>query len=294
MSKKFPLTIVIPAGSRSSIGADVRKYPGIKVLVERGISPSKNRNMGAKKAKTPFVAFINAHTLLSENWLDEVLKFFKKYPEIDIVGGPQLTHGKEGEFAKASGYALASFGGGLAVRRYKQHKRIDLNADEFSLTTANLICRKEVFSKVKFDEKVYPGEDPKFINDAKYAGFKVAYSPDIVTYNLRRASFSALSKQIFRYGKSRMLVDKKISLKNVFFSLPSIFLVYLISLPVISVFTPLAIYPLVAYIALDLFFSVIGGIKEKSFPIMMLLPFIFPTIHISYAIGFIEGIFEHG
>src|SRR3989344_7688472 len=63
----------------------------IEFIVEEGVNPSENRNRGIKKAKTELVAFLNAHSILTDNWIDEVKKFFKDHPEIDIVGGPQLT-----------------------------------------------------------------------------------------------------------------------------------------------------------------------------------------------------------
>ena len=44
---------------------------------------------------------------------------------------------------------------------------LNLNADEKSITSANLICKKEVFKKIEFNSKLYPGEDPRFIEDAK-------------------------------------------------------------------------------------------------------------------------------
>ncbi len=261
----------------------------IKVILERGGNPSANRNRGIKKAKTPFVAFANGHTLLFNDWHEKVLKFFKKHPEIDIVGGPELNSEKDNFFGRISGYALSSpFGAGGIWKRYGG-KKINLNASETELTSANLICRSHVFKKIRFNENLYPGEDPRFIADAKAAGFKVAYSPDIKVSNKRRSNLPALSKQVFRYGKVRPQKEAFVeTLRKPFFLVPSIFVLYLISL----LFSNNIIYliPLYIYVALLVIFTLYLSAKNNDALALIILPFIFITIHISYGLGFLYGL----
>jgi len=286
------ITIVIPASEKAEIldlnNLNKQKIP---LIIEKGPNPSKNRNQGVKKVKTPYVAFINTHTLLSSNWLKEINSFISKYKSIDIVGGPQLNNKDEGFFAKSSGFALSSiFGAATVSSRYKTGK-IDFDANEFQLTSANLICKKEVFKKVKFDESLYPGEDPKFIADAKSAGFNVAYSPDIVVYNKRRTNLLSLSKQIFNYGKTRTMREGLSAIKNPAFAVPSLFLLYLITLPFTLALSSLFIYPIYLYILLNLIFSIYESSKNNILFSFFVLPFIFLTIHLSYGAGFIYGLF---
>ena len=174
------ISIIVPLSPNLEVNPskDLNVQGKIPTIMVKGRNPSENRNMGVKKSKTNFVAFINGHTSLSDNWAEKVEKFFLEHPEIDIVGGPQLTPRDSGLFERASGYAFESAFGAAGVNaRYKPSK-LNLNADETMITSANLICKKEVFKKVQFDESIYPGEDPKFISDARKAGLKVAYSPD--------------------------------------------------------------------------------------------------------------------
>lgn len=286
------ITIVIPAGENTEIEAiksiDTKK---IETIVERGKNPSLNRNKGIKKSKTEFVAFINAHTFLRENWYSEVINFFNKHKEIDIVGGPQLTPRNQKGFALASGIALSSiFGAGIVAKRYGGFRE-NLDADETQITSANLICRKGVFKKVRFDESLYPGEDPKFISDAKKNKMKIAYSPSIVVFNKRRESALELIKQIFNYGQTRPRKEKiNETLKKPFFLIPSIFVLYLIFLPSLSLISNLMIIPLIAYVFLDIAFSLYESLKNKNYFVWSKLIFIYPLIHLSYGIGFIKGI----
>lgn len=288
------ITVIVPVepGKKIESLKDLSsRDKNVVLIAEEGKNPSENRNRGIKKAKTSLVAFTNAHTILSENWAEKVNEFFLAYPQVSVVGGPQLNYKDEKFFARASGYALSSFFGAAAVSvRYKK-KSLDLNADENSISSANLICKRDVLRKVKFDEALYPGEDPKFISDAKKKGFRVAYSPDIVVYNKRREDIFSLAKQIFSYGKTRPLKeDFSESLKKPHFIIPSIFLIYLLVLPTLMLVNPLISIPLGLYIFLLIFFSVYEGIKNKDFASILLLPIIFVIIHLAYGLGFLVGL----
>src|SRR3990167_9495797 len=97
------ITIIIPLDPQKKLedlDLNINKKKADIVIV-RGNNPSKNRNDGIKKSKTELVAFINAHTRLSNNWLGEVLEFFKENSAIDIVGGPQAGFEGGGLFSKS-------------------------------------------------------------------------------------------------------------------------------------------------------------------------------------------------
>ncbi len=203
---RFSLVIPVAPERNAEILDSIKKldYPKSKyeVIVVRGKNPSENRNKGAKKAKGDIIVFLDDDAIVDKNLLKEAEKFFLNY-DSDIVGGPQLTPHEDKGFAKMSGYALSSiFGAGELVKRYAK-KQIKLNADERELTSANLFCRKKVLEKIKFNPALFPGEDPDFIERAKKAGFKVAYSPKIIVYHRRRGTPKELIKQIFNYGKTR-------------------------------------------------------------------------------------------
>jgi succinoglycan biosynthesis protein ExoA len=288
---KSPITLVVPLGEKTKpeFLDSVNRKDGMKIIIERGENPSANRNKGIKKAKSPFVAFVNGHSFIAKDWHKKTIEFFKKHPEIDIVGGPQLNSFKDNVFGRVSGYALASpFGSGGIWKRYGGTS-LNLNASETDLTSTNLICRKRVFDKIKFDEALYPGEDPKFIADAKKAGFRVAYSPDIKVANKRRSNILALSKQVFRYGEVRPQKESFFdTLRKPFFLVPAVFVLYLISLIFYS--SPVYLLPLSLYIILMVAFTAFLSIKNKDLVAIVLLPLIFVAIHISYGLGMIYGL----
>jgi len=291
MKDKFSIVIPIGIGRKAPVLDSIKKLKEKpQILLIEGSNPPRNRNEGIKKSKGEFIGFLNAHSTIKKDWIAQTRLFFKKNSEIDIVGGPQLTSKEEGIFGRASGEALNSkFGSAAISKRYKPSKE-SLDADETMITSANLICRKRVFDKTRFDENIYPGEDPKFIEDAKSAGFKVAYSPRIQVYNFRRTNLKGLAKQIFNYGKTRPQKEGLLkTIKKPFFLVPSLFVIYLLALSFLWSLSSFFIIPLYLYLVLVIAFSLRGAIRNKSIFFIFLLPFIFITIHLSYGVGFIIG-----
>ena len=300
---KFSLVIPLAPGRNAEIVDSIKElnYPKkeYEVIVKEGLNPSENRNNGAKQAKGEIIAFLDDDAVIDVNFLKEAEEFFNKYSEIDIVGGAQLTPKWQNGFPKISGYALSSkFGAWKMGMRYSL-KKLNLNADETMLTSANLFCKKEVMKKIQFDPKLFPGEDPKFIEDAKKEGFKVAYSPDLILYHKRRETIRAMIKQISSYGRTRTNKESFIeTLKKPFFLIPLLFCIYLFFL-VIFIFLEIfkinlipnfiLFFPLGLYFILDLFFSIYESVKNKDLKAIFLLLFIFPLIHISYGMGMIKG-----
>jgi len=285
------ITAIVPKGkSRAFDGLPSLKRNNIPFIVQEGPNPSKNRNLAVLKANSELIAFINAHTIIPSDWLPNIVKFFNTYPEIDIVGGPQLTHPKESYLGKLTGYTLSSvFGAASSSNRYGGKKTI-LDADEKHVTSANLICRQHVLQKVQFDESIYPGEDPKFISDSKKSGFKIAYSPDISVFHRRRTSINEFAKQNFNYGLTRPQKESFFqSLKHLTFTIPAFFISYLALFPILFLIHYIFLFPLILYIILSLIFSAHQSIKNSDSLSFLLLPFIFFVIHVSYGLGFIYG-----
>ena len=293
-------------------------YPKNKfhVVVVKGLNPSENRNKGAEKSRGEILIFLDDDAMIHRDYLKKAEEFFKKYPWIDIVGGPQLSPLEEKGFARVSGYGLTSFFGAFGrVHRYTK-KEESFNVSESMLTSANLLCRKDAFKIVKFDARLFPGEDSTFIEDAKKAGLKIAYSPEMVVYHKRRPTIKLFVKQMFNYGKVRPFIDTPMTIltKRPYVLIPSLFVIYLASFLAIifsnltmtgnvigtgywlftkiPFFNVLNLLPATAYIILSFLFSIHDSIKNHNISAAIFLPFIYFLIHISYGVGMIYGFFK--
>lgn len=299
--KKIMMSVVIPIGPNRKMEAlpylESQTIP-VETIVEMGQNPSANRNKGAGRAKGEIIAFVNSHSILPKDWAEKIIVFFENHKEIDIAGGPQLTPPGSSLFARASGYCLSSvFSTAHTTKRYKGGKT-NFNASERHLTSANLACRRKVFEKVRFDDKLWPGEDPKFIIDSKKEGFGISYNPDIYIFHRRRETFRDLSNQIMHYAMMRSKHLKGSVLKNPLFLVPGIFVSYLVLLPLFYIFfipEPgffywLFLFPLVLHVILNIIFSAYESLRNRDAPAMLLAPLIFFIIQISYGLGFMRGL----
>ncbi|MFH1359028.1 MAG: glycosyltransferase family 2 protein [archaeon] len=309
---KFTLVIPVAPERGAEIIESIKKldYPKSEfhVVVVRGLNPSENRNKGSDRGLGKYIVFLDDDAKIESDYLLRIEDFFNRHPEIEIVGGPQLTPDDDKGFAKISGYALSSlFGAYKLASRYSCSEE-DCDVDETSLTSANLICRKDVMDKVRFDPSLFPGEDPKFISDAKKQGYKVAYDPKIRIFHRRRADSRGMLKQFFNYGKVRPAKESFFeTLKMPFFFVPSLFTIYLVLLIISILIRPTItgnvvgnvssiwfwwFVPIVIYILLMMVFSIHDSIKNKDFKAFPLLLPIYPMIHLSYGIGMIWGYFK--
>ena len=314
---KFSLVVPLAPGRNAPILESIKQldYPknDFHVVVVSGLNPSENRNKGAEKAKGEIIAFLDDDATLERDYLKKAEEFFQNHKEIDIVGGPQLSPLDEGGFAKISGHALTSaFGAFGRVHRYSKKKE-SFDVEESMLTSANLLCRKSVMDKIKFNTKLFPGEDSRFIEDAKDAGLKIAYSPEMIVYHKRRPTVKAFMKQMFNYGKVRPFIDspKIILTRRPYVLIPSLFFIYLV-LFFVLIFSNLTItgnaissgywvfakipffgfvhfLPATAYVILAFLFSIHDALKNNNFKAVFFLPFIYLIIHVSYGSGMIAG-----
>lgn len=312
---RFSLIIPVAPGREAEILSSIRRldYPAAdyEVVVVKGSNPSANRNLGADRARGDILVFLDDDASIPSDYLQRAEAVFAKYPAVDIVGGPQLTSKSDKPFSKISWYALSSFFGAWKVSHRYAVRKTRLNVDETAVSSANLLCRKAVLERIRFDTKLFPGEDPRFIADARKAGFKIAYSPMILLYHRRRPTMLRLVQQIFSYGKARPQKETvRETMKMPFFFVPSLFLLYLTMLGVlislqprepdmapalrngfiglsvtgIMLFSPLMIYAISA-----LFFAVYDAVKNRDYKAVLILPFIYPVIHLSYGLGMIWG-----
>ena len=277
--------------SLKNLDYDKKKY---EIIIKKGYNPSKNRNYGIKKAKGEIIYFLDDDAIVDKNILKNAENFFTKYKEIAVVGGPQLTPKDDKFFAKMFGAAIENFWCSYKMaNRYKKGK-LNLDADELSLTSANCFIKKGVFKKIKgFDARLWPGEDPEFFSRAKDNGFKIAYSPNLIIYHRRRSNLFSLLKQHYKYGNVRLkkeAINKKVV--NPIMIIPSIFAVYLILLPFLLMFSKDFFFPIKLHIIIDILVGVYIALK-KNLLYLPFLPFVFFLVHFSYGLGMLVSLFEN-
>ncbi len=239
-------------------------------------------NKGIEKCKGDYIIRLDAHTTYDPDYFNEIIKTFLM-TNAQIVGGP-MRIAKGNNIQNAIGYVTtSSFGIGNGTFHF----------EDFEGYTDSIYLgawKREIFHEIGFfDEAMIRNQDDEFHYRARSKGLKIYQSPKIKAWYHPRDNFKNLFNQYYQYGLYKPLVFKKVEggfrMRHI---IPSMFVLYLFSLP-ISFVLKLWILPLIMYIILIIInsFSKSGKYKFK-----ILTSFVFILIHISYGLGFINGLWK--
>lgn len=238
-------------------------------------------NMTIPKCKGDFIIRLDAHTVYSQDYLQKIMETFK-HQDADIVGGPMRAIGVT-SFQKAVAYATATmFGVGNSQFHFIDYKGY---TDSVYLGA----WKKKMFDELGFfDERLVRNQDDEFHYRARGAGFKIFQDPAIVSHYYPRSAINTLFSQYYQYGLYKPLVLKKVrSGIKPRHLMPSFFVLYILLLPALFVVHPLAVFLLVLYLGLLISYSFRNKLTIHS-KLWCLL--VYPTLHLSYGIGFIRGL----
>jgi cellulose synthase/poly-beta-1,6-N-acetylglucosamine synthase-like glycosyltransferase len=298
MKNKFLFSIIIPVRSETAYLKETLKrlksqtFKSFEVLVitdkiSGPVSPAIKRNLGAKLAKGEYLAFLDDDSYPSKNWLKNTSKLFT--PEIAAVCGPCLTPPEDNDFQKASGLVWSSFFGSGGAGTYRNHISSPRFVDDYP--TVNLIVKKSSFNAIGgFNTHHWPGEDTILCLGLVYQLHqKIYYHPSVVVYHHRRAVIIPHLQQITRYALHRgnfARIYPKTSLKIGYF-IPTLFFIYLLTLPLTKILFPLYLYLFLLFITLIIFL-----VNRRRLIVSLLATITIPLTHLYYGILFIIGFFS--
>lgn len=156
--------------------------------------------------------------------------------------------------------------------------------------------RREVIEKVGgFNENLGRTEDNEFHYRIRQAGYKLCCCPDIISYQHSRNNLKDMIRQKYSNGRwIGLTVSECPGCLSYFHFAPFAFVMMLIFCGILALFG----YPLLLYVLLCVYgmfdlVNAVGCLTMKNIqPQFVLLPFIFPILHISYGIGTIVGLIQ--
>jgi predicted O-methyltransferase YrrM len=291
---EFSVIVPVAPGREPLVLQSLREFPlasgRCEVLTQVGPNPSRNRNQRIDHARAPLLAFTDDDCRVASDWLARAAAFFRAHPDYDVVGGPQLNTADERLVGRASGYALGSWFG--TFRHYRRYKRAPprLDATQNDLTSANLFITRRAFDTWgPFDERLWPNEETALLRKIELAGGKIAYDPSIVVFHRRRGSVWQLARQCAGYGRGRA---RQLRIEGAFLSsieqtVPALFLLYVMLLPLFVSVSPATLVPLLVYGTAGVLVSVETAIRRRDLPAALVMPFVLFAIHTSYPAGFL-------
>ena len=238
-------------------------------------------NKAIEAAKGDIIIRLDAHTDYSSDYFEKILETFAK-TDADIVGGP-MRIAKGNTVQNAIGYATCTaFGVGNSSFHFP-------NYEGYTDSVYLGAWKKSIFKTTGlFDIAFKRNQDDEFHYRAKSLGFKIYQHPDIKLHYHPRSNFSLLFKQYYQYGLYKPLVLQKIkSAVSIRHLIPALFVGYLLCIPIsLALGFYVGLIPLLLYFLIDMLFTLRS---KKSINKMLAIMLVYPTLHISYGLGFIKG-----
>jgi glycosyltransferase involved in cell wall biosynthesis len=274
------------------IARKYKKKLRIRIFINKKIKQVFAWNDALKKANADFIIILGAHSTVNNDFIRKNIEtFFKikeKEPKLAGVGGTH-TNLYENKFAKISAIMLSSpFLGGSSFRYSEK--------PGFKETVVFGFYDKKILKEIGgFDEDFIIGEDYELNLRLNKNGYKLYFNPEIKSSYYSRSSFLKFVKQMFNYGAAKGLCIRA-GYHNVIWWAPLLFLLYevfflgaIITKQVFLI--KLLLIPAIAYLILDLFFSIFVFSKTKDYYAFLLI-MMHPIIHNILAIGFLKGLIK--
>ncbi|MBN2188939.1 MAG: glycosyltransferase [Chitinispirillaceae bacterium] len=300
------VSIIVPYGAGRGYQTVLQSirlmdYPRdrMELLVIEGRLPARQRNAGIAAAKGEFIFFFDDDVTHHPDIIRRMLKFYDD-PAVAIVGGPNVTPPTDSFLQKCFGYVMSSYFATTSMSaRYTPKGGVRVTSEK-ELILCNLSGRAGVLKKHPLNEHLFPAEENEWFNRIQNAGYKLIYDPDSVSFHSRRPTVGKFIKQNFGYGRGRMeLFLLQPSAFKLLFMAPSLFILYLLSLPFLFLYQQLPLHveivwsaPAVLYCLCALIASCVAGIKSGNFRSIAVLPFLFPLVHIPYGFGIAGGLLK--
>ena len=261
-------------------------FPTLKVVRNVAKVTPVAFNLGIRAARGQYIQIIGARQIISDNYLETAVKVLEANKNIWCVGG-RVENIFENKTAERVAMAMSSsFGvGGGNFRTVTKTSLVD--------TVGTPMYPSWVFDKIGyFDESLVRNQDDDFNYRVTQAGGEIQLNAEIIIKYFVRSSFSKLYRQYFQYGYWKVYVNKKHkTVTSIRQLIPFGFIMFLISLPfwVFMGIVPMYTILLAIYLALSIYFGVKVSKTAVELPFIM---FIFTLLHISYGLGYGNGILD--
>jgi succinoglycan biosynthesis protein ExoA len=308
VSDELPsVTVIIPARPdepevKAASVARQLDYPAdkLEIILARGKQPSVQRNTALRAARGELIYFLDDDSLVLSGNLRRAVEHFRD-PKVQMVGGPNLCPPEAPALEQVFALVLASWlAFGPSRARYAKVGRVRATSEK-ELILCNMVARRETMLKHGgFNEALYPNEENALMDEIQREGGKLIYDPELFVYRRPRRSLGAFAKMLRTYGRGRAEQFRATpSFGSAINFVPPLFLVYLLTLPVVWALTlppaapwqrdayqlPLLIYGMVVLLQVIALIPSGGAVRG-----LCAMPLIALT-HLLYGFGFWHGLF---
>lgn len=273
-------------GSAAIVREYIEKNSHIRLLANPKRIQSAALNIGIGEAKGEIVVRMDAHSTYDGDYISRCVALLQNTEAVN-VGGVQKAIGTTYLTRAIALVTTSRYGIGDAKFRYARQQ---LWADTVYLGA----WWKAALESVRgFDESLPVNEDYELNYRLRDAGGKILFSPSVVSSYRVRKSLFGLAKQYARYGywKVRMLSAHPESIRWRQMVPPVLVVGLLGSVALVPLAWQMSVPIPSLYLLYVLMASWKMATRKRYLPV---LPLVVMTLHLSWGLGFLVGIFRWG
>lgn len=250
-------------------------------------------NIGICSSESDVVMRIDGHCTYPKNYVSTLVKYLYEL-KADNVGAVWNTMPAKNT-SLCHAIAIGSshpFGVGGSMHKIGAKEIIQTDTVPFGC------YRREVFERIgMFDTDLTRNQDDEFNARLIRNGGKIYLIPQLVIDYIARDTIAKMRIMYYQYGLFKPLVNKKLgspaTIRQFF---PFLFLLGIIVGGILSCFSYLIMYAYVTVLAAYWIIGTVIGCKYamnlKKPKLVLLLPYVFLNIHLSYGYGYLAGIYK--
>ena len=195
------------------------------------------RNFGMQQAKGDFFVILDSDVILPSSYFEALEKAIAAR-SLDAFGGPDAAASDFSPLQKAMDFAMTSFWTTGGIRGKLK------NPAAYQARGFNMGVSRAVFDRLGGFVDPNRGEDIEWSLRIKKAGFRLELVSEAFVYHKRKNTLWSFAKQAFSFGQNRVNVSRfhPEAIKLVH-ALPSLFLLFLISIGVNLIFLKFMLIP---------------------------------------------------
>lgn len=198
-------TIIVDDGSQTDLLPTIelfRNHLDIQFYKKQNSGPGLTRNYGAKLAKGEWLVFVDSDVIVERDYISNI-KTNIYAASCDAFGGADKAHRGFNLMQKAISYSMTSVFTTGGIRGSKRA------LNRFQPRSFNMGVRKKAFETVGGFSEMRIGEDPDLSMTLWEYGFKTVFFDNIAVYHKRRTDFSKFSRQVYRFGVARPILNSR-------------------------------------------------------------------------------------